>query len=514
MTQHTPTSRLPAALSAAALGMAIALAPQSAGAQADSSVVIVLSDEPVSLDACSMDTSFNGRVVKQNIAETLTEIDPNQGTLKPRLAKSWEKVDEYTWRFHLVDNATFSDGAPFNAETAAAGIARLMNKNLDCSTRQRFFNNFELNGKAIDATTLEITASEPVPILPTQLGTIPIVSPNQPRDVLTNEPVGTGPYILESWSAGTEIVLVRNPNYWGDQPEVEKATFVWRSESSVRASMVKIGEADFAPNIAIQDANEASMDVSYLNAETTWMKIDVGVAPLDDVRMRRALNYAIDREALRGTIYPEAAIPATQLVIPAVSGHNHELDKKVWPYDPERARALIAEAKADGVPVEAEILVHGRSNFYPNGQEAMEAVTAMFGSVGLNVKLEMLDRAVWTDINRKPHPADRAPNMVQSQHDNDKGDAVFTFNSRYGCNGISAVTCWPDMDERAAHTATLSGEEREKAWQELFRIIYEEKVPDVYLFHMVGFSRVGSRIDFTPSTATNSEIQISEMKFK
>ena len=494
--------------------MVMAMAPASLLAQTGKSVTIVLSDEPVSLDACSMDTSFNGRVVKQNIAETLTEIDPNKGTLKPRLAKSWVKVDDKTWRFKLQENVTFSDGAPFNATTAAAGIARLMNKNLDCSTRQRFFNNFALVGKAIDATTLELTASVPVPILPTQLGTIPIVSPNQPQEVLTNTPVGTGPYILESWSPGSEIVLTRNPNYWGPAPQVEKATFVWRSESSVRASMVKIGEADFAPNIANQDANEPSMDVSYLNAETTWLKIDVGIAPLDDVRMRRAMNLAIDREALRGTIFPKAAIPATQLVIPAVSGHNHDLDKKLWPYDPAKARQLIAEAKKDGVNVDAEIMVHGRTNFYPNGQESMEAVTSMLKAVGLNIKLEMLDRAVWTEINRKPHPADRKPNVVQSQHDNDKGDAVFTFNSRYGCNGISAITCYPDLDAKAANTATLSGEAREKAWQELFRIIYEEKVPDIYLFHMVGFSRVGNRIDFTPSTATNSEVQISEIKFK
>jgi peptide/nickel transport system substrate-binding protein len=514
MTEVVKTSALPVAISAAVIGSLIVLAPGLARAQDNRTLTIVLSDEPVSLDACSMDTSYNGRVVKQNIAETLTEIDPNDGSLKPRLAKSWEKVNDTTWRFTLQENVAFSDGAPFNAETAAGAIARTMDKALDCSTRQRFFNTLVLTPKVIDATTLEISANEPVPILPTQLGTLPIVSPNQPRDRLTNTPVGTGPYVLTRWDTGSEIVLTRNENYWGPQPQAASAKFVWRGESSVRASMVKIGEADFAPNIAVQDATDPVMDISYLNAETTWLKIDVEVPPLNDIRVRRALNYAVDRNALHGTIFPKAAVPATQLVIPAVAGHNHDLDKKVWPYDPEKAKQLLAEAKNDGAPVDTEIMIHGRTNFYPNNQEAMEAVAAMFTAVGLNVKLEMLDRAVWNEINRKPHADGRKPNLVDSQHDNDKGDAVFTFDPRYGCNGISSTTCWPEVDEMVKRASALSGDERVKLWQELFRIVYEEKVPDVYLFHMVGYSRVGSRIDFKPSVATNSEVQIAEIKFK
>jgi peptide/nickel transport system substrate-binding protein len=515
---------IPVAMLAAAL--AAGLAPSRAEAQAaNRNVVIVLPDEPVELDACMMDNSYNGRILKQNIAETLTELDPDTGGLKPRLALSWEKVNDTTWRFKLREGVMFTDGVPFNATTAAQSIERTMSKELitgadgkkaglPCSTRNRYFATVSFAGKAIDPTTLEVTADQPVPILPLQMSVLGLVSPNQPKDKLTNEPVGTGPYLFDHWTAGQEVVLKRNPKYWGEKPQVEQATFIWRNESSVRAAMVKIGEADFAPVIAPQEATDPKLDVSYLNAETSWLKIDTATAPLDDVRVRRALNYAVDRGALRGTIFPKDVLPATQLVIPAIAGHNHEIDKKVWPYDPAKAKQLIAEAKAAGTPVDKEIQIIGRINIYPNAQEAMEAMAGMFSAVGLNIRLQMLEVAQWTSINRRPFKEGRPPVLLQTMHDNNIGDPVFSVNPRYGCEGISANLCNPEVERLTKLASQQSGEERVKTWQQLLGFLYEEVVPDVNMFHMVGYSRVGPRIDFKPTVATNSELQISQMKFK
>ena len=511
MTQN----RLLSAAAVAALGLAVAWPAADAQAQAaNRNIVIVTPDEPATLEPCGMDTSHIGRVVKQNIAETLTEIDPSNGSVKPRLALSWEKLTPTTWRFKLRDGVKFSDGEPFNAETAASSINRTMSKTIECTTRTRFFAKITFTPKAVDALTLDIEASEPVPILPTQMGVMAIVSPKVTREKLTDEPVGTGPYVFDSWKRGSEVTIKRNPNYWGAKPDIEQAKYVWRNESSVRASMVKIGEADFAPVIAPQDATDPKMDFSYLNSETSWLKIDVTRAPLDDRRVRLAMNYAIDRNALRGSLFPKDVIPATQVVIPAVLGHNHDIDKKVWAYDQAKARQLIAEAKAAGVPVDKEILIVGRINYYPNGQEHMEALMGMLNAVGLNTKLQMFEVNQWTSINRRPFKEDRGPTLVQSMHDNNNGDAVFSAYPRYGCEGISSNTCDPKLEELITKAATLSGPEREKTWQEAFRYIYEDMVADVNMFHMVGFSRVGPRIDFKPSVATNSEIQIAQMKLK
>ncbi|MCG8547228.1 MAG: ABC transporter substrate-binding protein, partial [Alphaproteobacteria bacterium] len=167
-------------------------------------VTVVLSEEPEGLDGCNSNRSTVGRVAKQNIVETLTEIDPKDGSITPRLATSWEKVNPTTWRFTLRKGVKFHDGAPFNAKTAAQGIARTMNTDakggargtggLDCETRTKSFGDLKIVGKAVDEHTLEISANKPVPILPTRMGVVSLSSPNTPTDKLVLNPIGTGPY--------------------------------------------------------------------------------------------------------------------------------------------------------------------------------------------------------------------------------------------------------------------------------------------------------------------------------
>ncbi len=494
-----------------------------AQAQTNRNVTIVLPDEPMGLDPCNSDTSTLGRINRQNVTETLTEIDPKDGSIKPRLATSWEKINDTTWRFKLRQGVTFHDGAPFNAETAVTSIMRTLatdsvvkgdvKTGLDCSTRTIFFKALKLTPKAVDATTLEIVADQPVPILPTQMGIVMLASPKSPMDKLTQAPVGTGPYVFDHWTAGQEVVLKRNDKYWGEKPQVEGARYVWRNESSVRAAMVKIGEADIAPVISPQDANDPALDYSYLNSETTWLRIDATRPPLDDIRVRLAMNYAVDRNALRGSLFSKDVVPATQIVVPSIAGHNHELDKRVYAYDPAKAKQLIAEAKAAGTPVDKEIALVGRINFYPNTQEVMEAINGMFHAVGFNTKLSMLEVAIWTSMIRKPFDEKRGPAIQNTVHDNNNGDPVFSVYAKFGCEGINSTMCNPELDKVITQASVSSGAERVKAWEKAFQMIFEA-VPDVMLFHQVGYSRVGSRLDFKPTIAMNSEIQLAQIKFK
>src|SRR5690606_37835690 len=151
---------------------------------------------------------------------------------------------------------------------------------------------------------------------------------------------------------------------------VEQATYLFRSDSAVAAAMVEAGEADIVPAIAVQDATNKDTDFAYPNSETTSLRIDTRQAPLDDRRIREAMNLAIDRQAMLGTLFPEQAQIATQLVVPTTIGYNADIP--AWPYDPEKAKKLVAEAKADGVPVDTQIRIIGRNGQYPNATEAME----------------------------------------------------------------------------------------------------------------------------------------------
>ncbi len=484
----------------------------TATADGHTAVTIVLSEELDLVDPCQASRSNIGRVVKQNISETLTEIDPKDGSITPRLATDWQQVDDLTWRFTLREGVTFHDGAAFNAEAAVYAINRTMDETLDCEVRTKFFGNIALDAKAVDDLMLEIKTDSPVPILPTMMGTFTIVSPNTVMGEHTRDPIGTGPYMFESWSPGENIVTVRNPDYWGDQPEVEKATYVWRSESAVRAAMVQTGEADIAANIAVQDATDPEMDFSYPNSETSRLRIDTTRAPLDDVRVRKALNLAFDRAAVQGTIFSPDVIPATQLVVPSINGHNPDL--KVWSHDAAEAKRLIDEARADGVPVDNEITLLGRINIYPNATEIMEVLLAMYQEVGLNVKLQMMEVAEWVDILTKPYAEDRGPVVQQSQHDNNNGDAVFTVYNKYHSEGAQSTIGDPALDDIITRAGEASGEERQKLFQDAFRIINDEIIADVPMFHMVGYTRVGSRVSFQPDISTNSELHLAKISFK
>jgi len=505
---HSPRPRWSGILAGGAL--ACVLASGSAGA-AQRTVTIVLSEEPDILEPCQSSRSNIGRVIKQNIVETLTEIDPKDGQITPRLATAWKQVDANTWRFTLRSGVTFHDGADFDASAAVASINRTMNEAIECEIRTKFFGGLTVTPKAIDATTLEVVTDKPAPILPTMMGTMAIASPNSPANESTNTPIGTGPYRLEGWDVGQEIVLARFDGYWGKKPAAERARYVWRTESTVRAAMIKAGEADIAANIAVQDATDPSMDFSYPNSETSRMRIDVTRPPLDDRRVRLALNYAIDRDAIRGSIFSADVIPATQLVVPSINGHNPALE--VWPYDPDKAMKLLAEARADGVPVDNEITMVGRINIYPNATEVMEAMHAMLQAVGFNVKLQMLEVAEWVDVLTKPYAEDRPPVLLQSQHDNNNGDAVFTVYNKYHSDGANSTLSDPKLDAVIEAAEKAVGDERRKLWQEAFRMIHEDIVADVPMFHMVGYTRVGPRVNFTPNISTNSELHLEEISF-
>ncbi len=497
-------------LAAVALALSVGVASTGVLAQ-DHDLTIVLQDEPYTMEPCDANGSIVGKVLKQNVVETLVDKDAVTGALVPRLATSWEKLADNSWRFKLREGVKFQDGADFNADAVIYAIERTLDTRIECEVRNKVFGGITMTFATPDPLTLDITTNIPTPILPTMMVPLTIMSPNTPMGEVSRQPVGTGPYSFVNWVAGSEINLARFDGWWGEQPQVENVRYVWRSEPTVAAAMVAEGEADLAPNISEQDAT-TEMDFAYPNSETTRLRIDVDQPPLNDRRVREALNLALDRDALRGSVFPADATPATQLVLPEISGHNHDL--QVWPYDPDRARQLLAEAKAAGVPVETPIRLIGRTNQFPGSAESMEAIMSMFQDVGFNPTLEMLETAQHSSYLVKPYPEPRTPLLIQDQHDNNSGDAGITVFFKYHSDGGNSVLHDANLDDVIDRAQAASGDERAGLFAEALKIINEDIIADVPLFYMVGYARVGSRINFTPTIATNSEIQLQTITFK
>jgi len=490
-----------AVLAAASAGQALAQ---------DDSVTVVLSEELDIVDACEASRSNVGRVVLQNVAETMTELKPGQGLL-PRLAVSWEDLGDGTWQFKLREGVKFHDGSDLDAADVAHSLARVKSEEIICEIGAKFFGGMDLTTEVVDDLTINITADPSQPILPLLMSTLTVVPSDTPMDAHVDIPIGTGPYTFDEYNRGQNIKLSLNEDYWGETPAVTSATYVFRSDSAVRAAMVAQGEADIAPNIALQDATDPEMDFSYPNSESVYMRPDSTMAPLDDKRVREALNYAVDREAFIGTILADGTLLSTALVPPSTLGYNDELEP--FPYDPEKARELLAEAEADGVPVDATITLIGRNNNWGNVTETMEALLAMWQDVGFNMELQMVEVAEWVDRYSQPFNEERGPEIVAAQHDNANGDPVFSMYFKYASEGLQSAVRDPELDAMIEDATTATGEEREAKWSEIMKYIHTDNVYDVQLFHMVGFSRVNPRLDFEPTIKTNSELQLSQISF-
>jgi peptide/nickel transport system substrate-binding protein len=475
-------------------------------------ITIALLRQPDNLDPGNTIVSDIGKVLLKNVVETLTEINPDDSSIIPKLATSWRQINQNTWQFSLRKGVKFHDGRDFNAEAVLFNIKRLYDKRINSRNKSKFFGHLKMDGKALDSHTVEVMTDKFEPLLPTLMGTFAMCSPATPLDKWTLHPLGTGPYRFVKWDAGTQIILERFDEYWGSQPQVKKATYVWRSESSVLAAMVLMGEADLAPSIAVQDANRPDMDRSYFNSETSYLRIGTWEAPLNDRRVRMALNYAIDRNAIRGSILSKDVIPATQMIVPGIFGYNPDL--KVWEYNPQKARALLEEARKDGVLVDREILLVGQIGHYPGSAEISETVMAMWRAIGLNVKLRILDQGVYLSYRDKPYAKGVGPFIIHHKHDNNNGDAVFTVFGKYHCDGNQSPICDKLLDEMIEKAQVATGEERRRLWQAVFKRLHEDIVCDAMLFHLVGFTRVGKRINFKPSIATNSEVPLAQITFK
>lgn len=491
--------------------LAAVLAGAFAGGAMAQEVTIVLPEELDIVDPCEASRSNVGRVIMQNISETITELDPTEG-LKPRLATSWEDTGNGTWRFKLREGVTFSDGSTLDAADVAHSLARIKSEALTCEIGAKFFGGMTLTTNIVDDNTIDITADPAQPILPLLMSTVTVTRDSEPMDKYVDTPVGTGPYTFDEYARGQHIKLSARDGYWGDAPAVKSATYVFRSDSAVASAMVAAGEADVAPTIALQDATDPSMDFAYPNSETVYMRLDTNMAPLNDIRVRQALNYAVDREAFVGSILADGTLLATGMTPPSTIGYNHDL--KPFPYDVAKAKELLTAAKADGVPVDAEITLVGRINNFANVQETMEALLAMWQEAGFNMKLQMVEVAEWLEHYSKPFPEGRGPEIVEAMHDNANGDPVFSMFFKYASEGLQSGVTDSKLDEMIADATAATGDERAAKWRDVFAYIHDEQVYDVLLWHMVGFSRVNPRLDFVPTIRTNSELQLSQIKFK
>ncbi|MBB2989584.1 peptide/nickel transport system substrate-binding protein [Mycolicibacterium iranicum] len=469
---------------------------------------IVLQQEPPTLEPCESSLTSTGIVVRSNITEPLLERDSTTGDLQPLLATGWEQTTPNEWTFTLRDGVTFSDGTPFTSEDAAFSIDRAVNSDLQCNVDGYVFGDEELGLQTPDANTVVISTAEPDPILPLRISFVEIVPRTTSTTEKVREPIGTGPYAIARWDYGQKLVLTRNATYWGQAPSFATAEYQWRSEGSVRAAMITNDEADIAVGLGPEDG-AGDLGVPFQNNETTALRMQATEPPLNDIRVRQAINYAVNRTGIVKALFRDLGQPAAQLIPSGVVGYNDEL--QLWPHDLDKARALIDEARADGVPVDIQIRLIGRTAQFPKITETIEVLQSEFSEIGLNVKIEMMDTAAQLEYQLRPFPPNTGPYLLMIMHGNQAGDAAFTLDQYMLSDGPQAAYGTPEFDTKIRAAEALTGQARQDGFATLFAEEPQEIMQMAYIAHMKGILGKSPRVDYTPNPATGDEMLLSAM---
>ncbi|MCL6478459.1 MAG: ABC transporter substrate-binding protein [Peptococcaceae bacterium] len=346
----------------------------------------------------------DGTLVKEKamIAETLVEANPDF-TLKPGLAKSWEQVGDTQWKFHLREGVKFHDGKELTADAVKWSIERALKVDPTLKELTRIKSI-----EAVDKNTLLFTTEEPYAAFPASLAYagMGIVSPSSEMDEkgVISRPVGTGPFKVEKWDTATGTVdLVRNDSYWGAKPKLEKIIMKGIPDPASRSMAVEKGEIDFTCDVPyadlkrIQNTSGIKLDASPTARvyQLTFGKLSG--TPYSDVRVRKAISYAIDRNVIAEKTLHGAAAPASGPIMPSIQWANKNL--KGYSYDPEKAKALLAEAgwkDADGDGILEKNGEKFSITLYtypqrPGLQPMAEAIQSMLKEVGIKVEVRVMD---------------------------------------------------------------------------------------------------------------------------
>ena len=373
-------------------------------------------------DALSMDPHSLNETTQlgftHNVYEPLVARDA-QLKPAPALATSWKQTAPTVWRFELRRGVSFHDGTPFTADDVVFSFQRAA----DAGSDLRGTVGQVKEVRKLDASTIEIVTTVPVPILPDQLTSLYMMSkvwceannaakPVDKRKGVENAASvranGTGPFRLRSREPGVRTVLVRNPQYW-DRIEGNVTEVVWTpiGNDATRVAALKSGEIDLMQPVPVQDAERLKQDPNLkvlqgAELRTIFLGMDSkrdellfssvkGKNPFKDRRVRQAVYQAIDVEAIRTRIMRGAGTPTNLMIAPGVNGFVAELNKRP-PFDPEASKKLLADA---GYPSGFEVRMNCPNDRYVNDGEICQAVAGMLARVGIKINLEAESKATY-----------------------------------------------------------------------------------------------------------------------
>jgi peptide/nickel transport system substrate-binding protein len=480
---------------AAALAVSTALI---APAQAET-LRVASQGDATSLDPHSHNESFTNYFLA-NIYEGLVARDKDF-EISGQLAESWEQVDPKTWRFKLLDGVTFHDGSAFAADDVIFSMDRALSES---SNFKHVLASVE-SYSAVDDMTVEIVTKAPNPILLNDLLDLMILDKQWAEANGAVEPInlqaeekaysatnanGTGPYSVVSRAQGEKTTLAAFDDYWGETGNVTEVIFTPINNASTLVSALLSGEVDLVMPLPLQDIprvenGEGVKVVSSPEARTMYIGMDqwrdqivespVEGNPFLDLRVRKAIAYAVDAQAIIDRVMQGQATLATQYVMDKVNGFNPDLTR--LEYDVETAKALLAEA---GYPDGFEVTMDCSTDRYVNDGQICQATVSLLARVGIKVNLiaqpkaQFFPKVVAPDFGTSFFLLSWTPSTMDSLNVFQNVLGTRDLENGKGAWNISGCSV-PEADALAAEAAvTMDADAREEMLQEAMALMVED----------------------------------------
>ncbi|MBB1510227.1 ABC transporter substrate-binding protein [Tessaracoccus sp. MC1756] len=441
--------------------------PDPAPETAESMLNIGVTTRPDGLDPITVAGAGTPFVLLYNVYETLVKVD-SDGNIKPLLSKEWRiSEDSLQYTFTLESGAQFASGAPVDADAVVANFERNRGDTATAQIRDKWGPVDTI--EAIDESTVEITLKQPSHAWLYDLsGPMGIVADPAGFDTINTVPVGSGSYVFDTWEEGSYIQLKPNTNYWGTPGRFSDVYFRYYSDPNAMNAAMLSGQLDIISNLTVPQSIEQFRDESRytIHEGTTTGEVVLGFnhgsEPLKDLKVRQAINHAIDREALVDAVWAGMG-PLIGSHVPPTDPWYEDLSR-AYPFDPAKARELLKEAGH-----ESGLTLRLRVPVLPYAPPSARFIAEQLKAVGIDVVVEELEWGRWLEQVYGNHDYD----MTIVAHVEPRDMTAFSFEGNYWAYNN------PEYNELLKEAdASLTPEEQTEKLKEAARLLSDDAAAD------------------------------------
>ncbi len=501
--------RVAGAAAALPFGLGLGLGPADAQAPG-TELKLGMSADISSMDPHWLNASSNV-VVSRHVFDFLVDSTA-AGRNVPSLAQSWHALDPVTWEFKLRADVHWHDGTPFTADDVAFSLARPPTLTTPAGFAS-FVRAIETT-RVVDRNTLRFTVRTPDNAwFPDDIGNVPMVQRKACEQAAAQGDfdngramIGTGPYRFVRFERGDRVELARNPAYWGGienlKPTFDRVTLRILTQGSTRVAALLAGEVDAIENVPVQDlARVRTTPGIATSRQVSWRTLffhmdqyrdvspyvaDVAGRPLarnpfKDLRVRLAIDRAINRAALCERVMDGLGQPAGNLISPGILGHDPTIQPE--PHDPDGAKRLLAEA---GFPDGFSLVLHAPNNRYVNDEVVAQTVAAMLSRIGIRTRVETLPQAVYFPRVNKAEFSFGMIGWGSLVGDSSIRHQFGTYDERQGWGGFNnGRGSYPELDA-VLHQGQHSTDpvQREALARQAAQIVHKNR-QGIFLYHQV-----------------------------